>query len=108
MRCAVAEAIGVCAVPEVEVVNLLPSHLFLVLASDGVFEFMSNDDVIQLVGGALPPSLCMRLLTLIAPSASDHSAHILSLLIRLRVRHRHQGNMFHLVQSSGCLRPQAS
>lgn len=45
----VAEAIGVCAEPEVEVLNLGPSHLFLVLASDGVFEFMSNDDVVQLV-----------------------------------------------------------
>ena len=46
---AVAEAIGVNAIPEIEVVNLVPSHLFLVLASDGVFEFMSNEDVVQLV-----------------------------------------------------------
>lgn len=55
---AVAEAIGVCADPEIEVVDLLPSHLFLVLASDGVFEFMSNDDVVQLVRAA--PILAMR------------------------------------------------
>ena len=47
---AVAEAIGVCADPEVEVVELQLQHQFLVLASDGVFEFMSNDDVVQLVG----------------------------------------------------------
>ncbi|KAK9814008.1 hypothetical protein WJX73_008908 [Symbiochloris irregularis] len=45
----VAEAIGVCAEPEIETVDLVPAHRFLVLASDGVFEFMSNDDVVQLV-----------------------------------------------------------
>lgn len=47
-----AEAIGVCADPEIEVVELTAPCVFLVLASDGVFEFLSNDDVIQLVRGS--------------------------------------------------------
>ena len=58
--CAVAETIGVCAEPEIETLDLIPAHLFLVLASDGVFEFMSNDEVVQLV----------RLCSLHAPAPS--------------------------------------
>lgn len=45
----VAERIGVVAVPEVSTVKLNPNHLFLVIASDGVFEFMSSQAVVNMV-----------------------------------------------------------
>ncbi|KAK6913847.1 PPM-type phosphatase-like domain [Dillenia turbinata] len=44
-----AEKIGVIAVPEVLTVQLTPSHLFLVVASDGVFEFLSSQTVVNMV-----------------------------------------------------------
>ncbi|KAK1294363.1 putative protein phosphatase 2C 35 [Acorus calamus] len=44
-----AEAIGVIAVPEVRVVKILPDHLFFVVASDGVFEFLSSQTVVNMV-----------------------------------------------------------
>ncbi|RZC80934.1 hypothetical protein C5167_043523 [Papaver somniferum] len=40
-----AEKIGVIAVPEVKIVQLTPDHLFFVIASDGVFEFLSSQAV---------------------------------------------------------------
>ena len=47
--CAVAEDIGVCAEPEVEVRQLTPENPFMVIASDGVFEFLTNQEVINMV-----------------------------------------------------------
>ncbi|PIA44729.1 hypothetical protein AQUCO_01700374v1 [Aquilegia coerulea] len=44
-----AEKIGVVAVPEVSMVRLTPEHLFFVIASDGVFEFMSSQAVVNMV-----------------------------------------------------------
>ncbi|OVA04419.1 Protein phosphatase 2C (PP2C)-like domain [Macleaya cordata] len=44
-----AEKIGVIAVPEVKIVQLTPNHLFFVIASDGVFEFLSSQVVIDMV-----------------------------------------------------------
>ncbi|KAI3859030.1 hypothetical protein MKW92_033701 [Papaver armeniacum] len=44
-----AEKIGVIAVPEVKVVQLTPDHLFFVIASDGVFEFLSSQAVTDMV-----------------------------------------------------------
>ncbi|KAF6145206.1 hypothetical protein GIB67_041401 [Kingdonia uniflora] len=44
-----AEKIGVVAVPEVSMVQLTPNHLFLVVASDGVFEFLSSQAVVNMV-----------------------------------------------------------
>lgn len=44
-----AEKIGVVAVPEVYKVQLTASHPFLVLASDGVFEFLSSQAVVNMV-----------------------------------------------------------
>jgi serine/threonine protein phosphatase PrpC len=44
-----AEGIGVVADPEVRVVRISPSHLFFVLASDGVFEFLSSQAVVDMV-----------------------------------------------------------
>ncbi|KAJ4957160.1 hypothetical protein NE237_013943 [Protea cynaroides] len=44
-----AEKIGVIATPEVSVVHLTPNHLFFVIASDGVFEFLSSQTVVNMV-----------------------------------------------------------
>jgi serine/threonine protein phosphatase PrpC len=43
------ESIGVIAVPEVLTVKLTPNHLFFVVASDGVFEFLSSQTVVDMV-----------------------------------------------------------
>ncbi|XP_059634930.1 protein phosphatase 2C and cyclic nucleotide-binding/kinase domain-containing protein [Cornus florida] len=45
----VAETIGVVANPEIVVLELSPGHPFFVLASDGVFEFLSSQMVIDMV-----------------------------------------------------------
>ncbi|GBG82255.1 hypothetical protein CBR_g34538 [Chara braunii] len=45
----VAEKIGVNAVPEVMVVELTDKHPFFVIASDGVFEFLSSQSVVDMV-----------------------------------------------------------
>eukprot|EP01018_Ginkgo_biloba_P033871 Gb_14360 [translate_table: standard] len=45
----IAENIGVSAVPEVLVMELTPNHPFFVIASDGVFEFLSSQAVIDMV-----------------------------------------------------------
>ncbi|KAF9618311.1 hypothetical protein IFM89_000946 [Coptis chinensis] len=44
-----AEKIGVVAVPEVSMVHLTPEHPFFVIASDGVFEFLSSQAVVDMV-----------------------------------------------------------
>ncbi|XP_008670614.1 probable protein phosphatase 2C 65 isoform X3 [Zea mays] len=44
-----AEAVGVIAEPEVKSVEITPSHLFFVVASDGVFEFLSSQEVVDRV-----------------------------------------------------------
>lgn len=46
---AIAETIGVIAVPEVTMVQLKPDHLFFVVASDGVFEFLTSQAVVDMV-----------------------------------------------------------
>lgn len=46
---ATAEKIGVVAVPEVAMVQLTPNHPFFVVASDGVFEFLSSQTVVEMV-----------------------------------------------------------
>ncbi|XP_019710384.1 probable protein phosphatase 2C 35 isoform X2 [Elaeis guineensis] len=43
------ESIGAIAVPEVMTVKITPNHLFFVAASDGVFEFLSSQDVVDMV-----------------------------------------------------------
>ncbi|KAJ4770180.1 Protein kinase family protein [Rhynchospora pubera] len=45
----VAESIGVIAEPEIFVLDLNPSHPFFVVASDGVFEFLSSQTVVDMV-----------------------------------------------------------
>jgi hypothetical protein len=44
-----AESIGVIAVPEITVLDLTADHPFFVIASDGVFEFLSSQAVIDMV-----------------------------------------------------------
>ncbi|KAJ4957465.1 hypothetical protein NE237_024576 [Protea cynaroides] len=45
----VAETIGVVATPEIVVLELTPDHPFFVIASDGVFEFLSSQTVVDMV-----------------------------------------------------------
>ncbi|KAK4280922.1 hypothetical protein QN277_012474 [Acacia crassicarpa] len=45
----IAETIGVVATPEILVFELTPNHPFFVLASDGVFEFLSSQTVVEMV-----------------------------------------------------------
>lgn len=45
----IAETIGVVANPEIVVLELTPNHPFFVLASDGVFEFLSSQAVVDMV-----------------------------------------------------------
>ncbi|XP_050216601.1 protein phosphatase 2C and cyclic nucleotide-binding/kinase domain-containing protein [Mercurialis annua] len=45
----IAETIGVVANPEIAVFELTPDHPFFVLASDGVFEFLSSQAVVEMV-----------------------------------------------------------
>lgn len=44
-----AESIGVVADPEVSMVQLTPNHPFFVVASDGVFEFLRSQAVVNMV-----------------------------------------------------------
>lgn len=44
-----AESIGVVAIPEVTLVQLNPDHPFFVVASDGVFEFLPSQTVVEMV-----------------------------------------------------------
>ncbi|KAK6130410.1 hypothetical protein DH2020_035820 [Rehmannia glutinosa] len=54
-----AEKIGVVADPEVSTVQLTPNHPFFVVASDGVFEFLSSQTVVDMVNKyADPGCLC--------------------------------------------------
>ena len=46
---AVAASVGVIATPEVLHITLKPEDKFLVIGSDGVFEFLSSDEVVSLV-----------------------------------------------------------
>ncbi|XP_068636640.1 protein phosphatase 2C and cyclic nucleotide-binding/kinase domain-containing protein-like isoform X3 [Aristolochia californica] len=44
----IAETIGVVATPEIVAFELTPNHPFFVLASDGVFEFLSSQTVVDM------------------------------------------------------------
>lgn len=46
---AAAESIGVCAEPELAIRNLTPANPFFLLGSDGVFEFMPSQTVVDMV-----------------------------------------------------------
>ncbi|KAK9079864.1 hypothetical protein SSX86_001537 [Deinandra increscens subsp. villosa] len=51
----IAEKIGVVAVPEVSEVQLTANNPFFVLASDGVFEFLSSQAVVDMVDRYMDP-----------------------------------------------------
>lgn len=51
----IAEQIGVIAVPEVLVMELTSNNPFFVLASDGVFEFLSSQQVVDMVAEHTDP-----------------------------------------------------
>ncbi|KAE8717689.1 Protein phosphatase 2C and cyclic nucleotide-binding/kinase domain-containing protein [Hibiscus syriacus] len=50
-----AETIGVISVPEIKVVKLTPNHLFFVVASDGVFEFLPSQTVVNMAAAYTDP-----------------------------------------------------
>ncbi|XVF38584.1 hypothetical protein REPUB_Repub20aG0114800 [Reevesia pubescens] len=50
-----AEKIGVIAVPEISIVRLTPNHLFFVVASDGVFEFLPSQTVVNMAAAYTDP-----------------------------------------------------
>ncbi|XP_047319350.1 probable protein phosphatase 2C 35 [Impatiens glandulifera] len=45
----IAEKIGVVAVPEISVIEIRPHHQFFIIASDGIFEFLSSQIVAEMV-----------------------------------------------------------
>ena len=45
----ISHTVGVSAEPEIKRFNLQPRHKFIVIASDGVWEFLSNEEVGQIV-----------------------------------------------------------
>ena len=47
--CVVAEEIGVIGSPELSTAVLSSSHAFLVIATDGVWEFLNSQTVVELV-----------------------------------------------------------
>eukprot|EP00252_Welwitschia_mirabilis_P017045 TRINITY_DN3789_c0_g1_i2.p1 TRINITY_DN3789_c0_g1~~TRINITY_DN3789_c0_g1_i2.p1 ORF type:complete len:394 (+),score=19.45 TRINITY_DN3789_c0_g1_i2:536-1717(+) len=50
-----AETIGVTAIPEINIVELTPDNPFFVVASDGVFEFLSSQAVVDMVAKCKDP-----------------------------------------------------
>eukprot|EP00959_Pyramimonas_sp_CCMP1952_P082441 1722841-Pyramimonas_sp.AAC.1 len=50
-----AERIGVCAEPECIVQEVAPEMSYLIIASDGVFEFLSSQAVLDMVRAAIRP-----------------------------------------------------
>ncbi|XP_068463413.1 probable protein phosphatase 2C 35 isoform X2 [Phaseolus vulgaris] len=50
-----AETIGVTATPEVKTFRLTPDHLFFVVASDGIFEFLTSQTVIDMAASYMDP-----------------------------------------------------
>ena len=58
----IAETIGVVANPEIVVFELTQDHPFFVLASDGVFEFLSSQTVVEMVWKTRSPLLLCLLL----------------------------------------------
>ena len=45
----IAASVGVHATPEVTAVPLLPKHKFMIVASDGVWEFLTSEDAVAIV-----------------------------------------------------------
>mmetsp|Transcript_60560 Transcript_60560/g.126757 ORF Transcript_60560/g.126757 Transcript_60560/m.126757 type:complete len:94 (+) Transcript_60560:901-1182(+) len=47
----IAATVGVHATPEIKVHDLTERDKFMVVASDGVWEFLSSEDVVEIVKG---------------------------------------------------------
>jgi hypothetical protein len=58
-----AEDIGVCAKPEIITTYPTVNDEFLVIASDGIFEFLTNDDVMNMCAASLSPQEACEVLT---------------------------------------------
>ncbi len=54
---AAAESIGVIADPEISATRLAHHHAFMVLASDGVWEFISSQKAVDIVSVPVPVTL---------------------------------------------------
>nr|XP_016447266.1 PREDICTED: protein phosphatase 2C and cyclic nucleotide-binding/kinase domain-containing protein-like [Nicotiana tabacum] len=54
----VAETIGVVPNPEIVVLELTSNHPFFVIASDGVFEFLSSQTVVDMRSLSIALSIC--------------------------------------------------
>ena len=54
----VAASVGVCAEPETIVHQMSPDDSFMILASDGVWEFITNEESIALVKDCATPDVC--------------------------------------------------
>ncbi len=59
---AVAEGIGVFAEPEFEQIELTESHAFLILGSDGIWEFLPSQRAVDIVARCSDPQEAARLL----------------------------------------------
>lgn len=58
----IAASCGVSPCPEVSVVDLTPDDLFIILASDGVWEFLDSQDAVDTVKGCCDaPEACKAL-----------------------------------------------
>jgi len=49
----VAQSVGVSPIPEIFEFHIKPTDSFIVIASDGIWEFLSNEDVAKLVANEL-------------------------------------------------------
>ncbi len=79
----VASSVGVIAQPHVLEIALEPEHQYLVLCSDGIYEFMSNDEIVGIVHaeaekGALPAQIA-KLLVCTVSQIFHPGIHILQL-----------------------------
>lgn len=67
--CAVAEAIGVVAEPELTSTKLQPDHAFMVVASDGIWEFLPSQRVVDMVAAFPTPEEAAKVLVAAAYKA---------------------------------------
>ena len=70
---AVAEEIGVVGHPEMSTVTLTDKHAFMVIATDGVWEFLSSQTVVDIVRLHHYARVCSEQVYLVARSCARHS-----------------------------------
>jgi len=58
-----AASVGVIPTPEVWTRKIEPDDAFIILASDGVWEFIDNDEAVAIVSSAKNPQEAVKLLT---------------------------------------------